>query len=186
MLTILDFDDHCEMNNAMPYMIELKELRPDFKATLFSIPGMGSETFWRSHPDWIELAPHGQTHPDSYECLNWSRARMETYLDERETQDWWTQLFKAPGWQINPHIYEALLDRGWAVADQHLEDVRRPTGLDVYFYEDGLDRWHGHVQNVCGNGIRETWHTVCALVEAADGFQFASEATVVWSGLVAV
>ncbi len=182
---ICDWDDHNEFNNAMPWMLRLKELRPDFKATLFSVPGLGSETFWRSHPDWIELCPHGETHPDAYECASWSRFRMDAYLDEREAEGWWTRLFKAPGWQINIDIYEALVDRGWMVADQHLEDRRRPEGLRTYFYEDGLDRWHGHVQNVCGNGLAETWAEVCGRVSAAAGFQFASEATVAWRPLVA-
>ncbi len=181
---ICDWDDHSEFNNAMPFMLQLKELNPAFKATLFAIPGQGADTFWRSHPDWIELAPHGWLHPDAYECASWSRRRIDEYLD-LVSRPPWVPLFKAPGWQINADIYEALLDRGWAVADQHLEDGRRPDGLLTYFYEDGEDRWHGHVQDVCGNGLRETWDTVCALVSAADGFQFASEATVAWRPLVA-
>ncbi len=184
-LSVFDFDDHHEFNNAMPWMIQLKEINPAFKATLFSVPGLASVHFWDSHPDWIELAPHGWTHPDAYECASWSRRRMETYLDDVEGPPW-VKLFKAPGWQINMDIYQVLLERGWAVADQHLEDHRRPYGLPVYFYEDSPDRWHGHVQNVCGNGLAETWDTLCARVRAADGFLFASEALTLWKAPAAV
>ncbi len=61
------------------------------------------------------------------------------------------------------------------MADQHLEDGRRPFGLRAYFYEDG--GWHGHIDNVCGNGIEETWDTVVALVQGAEEFRWCSEAT---------
>ncbi len=180
---VWDWDDHHESNNAMPWMIQLKALRPDFKATLFSVPGRGSDVFWRSHPDWIELAPHGAMHNDPYECLEWSHKTMEAYLDSEQLQaPYWARIFKAPGWQINMDIYRVLLDRGYAVADQHLEDDRRPAGLRTYFYEDGMN-WHGHVQNVCGNGLQETWGKVCELVESAESFEFASEKAVVWKGL---
>jgi hypothetical protein len=180
-----DWDDHHEHNNAMPWMLELRQINPAFRATLFSVPALGSKTFWRSHPDWIEIAWHGLYHRDPYECLEWDADTMDDYLYVLERQENSPcRLWKAPGWQINPDIYSVLLRRGWAVADQHLEDDRRPRGLPVYFYEDG-GNWHGHVQNVCGNGLAETWDTVCGLVEKAESFEFASERTVVWDPAVA-
>lgn len=158
----------------MPWMWKLKELNPEFKVTLFSVPALGSERFWRSHPEWVEIAWHGWLHPTPLECAAWTRADMERYLDEpilrwRTTDGW-----KAPGWQISDDSYEVLLERGWWVADQHLEDGRRPSGLRVYFYEDG--NWHGHVQDVCGNGIRETWGRLCEKVRNETEFRFASQA----------
>ncbi len=179
---VFDWDDHHETNNAMPWMIELKALRPDFKATLFSVPARGSEVFWRSHPDWIEIAWHGWLHNDPYECLEWDTRMMEAYLDEPILRTKPPRIWKAPGWQINMDIYRVLLDRKIAVADQHLEDDRRPAGLRTYFYEDGVN-WHGHVQDVCGNGLRETWSQVCDLVMNAESFEFASENAVTWKGL---
>lgn len=178
---IFDWDDHAETNNAMPHMLRLKEINPAFRATLFSVPGLGSETFWRSHPSWIEIAWHGWEHNDAYECLEWDAKVFDDYLDHPILQCSPCKLWKAPGWQINMDIYRVLLDRGWAVADQHLEDDRRPIGLPTYFYEDGDDRWHGHVHDVCGNGLEERWFEVCDMVRDADEFLFASEATVVWN-----
>jgi hypothetical protein len=66
------------------------------------------------------------------------------------------------------------LERGWWVADQHLEDNRRPAGLPTYFYEDG--GWHGHIQNVCGNGIEESWGRLVEAVKGCSEFRFCSEA----------
>jgi predicted deacetylase len=88
--------------------------------------------------------------------------------------EFFVQGFKAPGWQISDPCYQVLLERGWWVADQHLEDQRRPPGLRTYFYEDG--NWHGHIQDVCGNGIEETWHELRDYVAGAASFEFASEA----------
>jgi len=173
---IVDIDDHHDANDAMPWMERLKEINPLFKATLFAVPALGSKLFWHSHPDWIELAVHGWQHPDPYECAQWTKQRMLYAMDT--APEGFVNGFKAPGWQINDEIYEALLERDWWVADQHLEDHRRPSGLRTYFYEDGEDRHHGHVQNVCDNGLEETWDDLVAKVGQASEFHFCSEATV--------
>lgn len=171
---IVDVDDHSPGNDAMPWMHRLKTLNPAFKATLFAVPALGTWEFWDGHPDWIELVPHGHTHPDSYECSAWTYDRMEQAIFDKPPAfvDGW----KSPGWQTSDAVYEALEDHGWWIADQHLEDGRRPPGLKVYFYEDGADRAHHHVQDVCGNGLAETWDTLSARVAEATEFLFCSEA----------
>lgn len=169
-----DFDDFHETNHKLERLRELKAINPLFRCTVFAVPGCGSDEFWASTPRWIELAVHGWLHPDPYECANWTAERMGHLLDTAVVRTHFVNGFKAPGWQISDDCYRVLLDRGWWVADQHLEDGRRPAGLRTYFYEDG--GWHGHIQNVCGNGIDETWHDLCAAVAIATEFRFASEA----------
>jgi len=168
-----DFDDFHETNHKLERLHELKALNPFFRCTVFAVPGRGSEEFWASIPRWIELAVHGWMHPSPYECSEWTREQMEWLLDQDVVRAHFINGFKAPGWQISDACYEVLADRGWWVADQHLEDGRRPTGLRTYFYEDG--GWHGHIQDVCGNGIEETWNELREAVSNADDFQFASE-----------
>jgi hypothetical protein len=167
-----DWHDHHEHNSALNRLYELKEIRPDFKCTLFAVPALGSPDFWASHPDWVELAVHGWDHHSVYECADWRYAKMDRLLAEPIIRLYFVEGFCAPGWQISDDCYRVLLDRGWWVADQHLEDGRRPAGLRTYFYEDG--NWHGHVQNVCGNGLQETWGEVCEKVRNAPSFEFAS------------
>lgn len=169
---VFDWDDQSPQNDAMPYMRRLHEINPKFKATLFAIPALGRDSFWDSHPDWIELAVHGWLHPSPYECADWTWSRMWSLIMDKPRH--FVQGFKAPGWQISDDCYAALRYAGWWVADQHLEDHRRPKDLPVYFYEDG--NWHGHTHNVCGNGIEETWDEVAELVRGCQDFQFASEA----------
>lgn len=167
-----DWDDFHENNHRLDLLHQLKTLNPAFKCTLFAVPGLGSPDFWASVPEWCELAVHGWLHPDPYECQNWTYERTVKAILARPQG--FTYGFKAPGWQISDATYRALLDYGWWVADQHLEDHRRPAGLRTYFYEDG--NWHGHIQNVCGNGLEETWGEVSELVAGTQEFLFASEA----------
>lgn len=169
-----DFDDFCEDNHKLPRLWELKHRNPLFRCTVFAVPGRGSDGFWEKVPRWIELAVHGWTHPTPYECAEWTEERMADLLDSEVVRRHFVNGFKAPGWQISDACYRVLGDRGWWVADQHLEDGRRPEVLRTYFYEDG--GWHGHIQDVCGNGIEETWDELVSAVERITEFRFASEA----------
>lgn len=168
-----DFDDFHEHNHQLDRLWHLKRLNPRFRCTMFAVPGLGSPWFWEQVPRWIELAVHGWQHPTPYECADWDRDRISEVLDSEIVQRYFVNGFKAPGWQISDACYQVLAERGWWVADQHLEDGRRPAGLRVYLYEDG--HWHGHVQDVCGNGIVETWDKLCDTVKATREFRFASE-----------
>ncbi len=174
-----DWDDAYTGHDALDRLDQLHAIRPDFRCTLFAIPGLSSHEWCESLPEWIELAVHGWLHETNYECAQWTRTDLARVLDEDICRWHFVEGFKAPGWQISDACYRELADRGYWVADQHLEDGRRPEGLRTYFYEDG--GWHGHIDNVCGNGIEETWATVVTLVEGAEKFRWASEAARVGS-----
>jgi hypothetical protein len=176
---IVDFDDFDEGNHRLDLLHELKAANPAFRCTLFAVPGNGTDEFWQSVPDWCELAVHGWLHPDPYECSEWSYDRMMTLIEEPIL--WWFQRgFKAPGWQISNGCYEALLERGWWVADQHYNDERRPAGLWIHCEGDG-DHWHGHIQDVCGNGLEETFPSLLARVKEAASFELVSEVVQPWA-----
>lgn len=168
-----DWDDAYDGHDALDRLQQLHAIRPDFRCTLFAIPGRCTPAWCESLPDWVELAVHGWLHESNYECAAWTREDMERCLDQPISR-YFVDGFKAPGWQISDACYEVLMERGWWVADQHLEDARRPAGLRIYFYEDG--NWHGHIDNVCGNGIEETWPQVVEAVTNAENFRFASDA----------
>jgi len=170
---VFDFDDFTESNHKLNRLHELKKLNPLFRCTVFAIPALGSDAFWAGLPRWVELAVHGWHHPNPYECLYWDEGQMREVLDSEVVRRHFVNGFKAPGWQISDACYRVLHERRWWVADQHLEDGRRPEGLRTYFYEDG--HWHGHIQDVCGNGIEETWGELCDYVRECREFRFASE-----------
>lgn len=170
-----DFDDFHETNHKLDRLRELKLLNPLFRCTVFAVPGLGSDDFWASIPRWIELAVHGWLHPHAHECSDWDTSRMEQLLDEEVVRKHFVNGFKAPGWQISDACYEVLLERGWWVADQHLEDHRRPANLRTYLYEDG-DNFHGHIQDWGSNGIDESWWQLTGRIKNEREFRWCSEA----------
>ena len=176
---IFDWDDFNEHNHRYDLLLQLKEIRPDFRCTMFAVPALGSAEFWGDVPDWIELAVHGWAHGSVYECANWSYDRMELLLDNPIVQEFFTQGFKAPGWQISDGCYRVLMERGWWVGDHPDNNQRRPEGIRAHVW-GGKHHWHGHIQDVCGNGLEETFDAVASLVRLADSFEFVSEEVSPW------
>jgi hypothetical protein len=169
-----DFDDFSDTNHKLERLHELREINPAFRCTVFAVPALSSDSFLDSLPRWIELAVHGWLHPHPRECANWTRHEIESTLDSDPVRRFFVNGWKSPGWQTSDAIYEVLAERHWWIADQHLADDRRPEGLRTYLYEDG-DNWHGHIQDVCGNGIEETWPELSRRVAETTEFRFASE-----------
>lgn len=178
---IVDLDDFHEDNHRLDLLHELRQVNPAFRCTLFAVPGLGSDEFWASVPRWCELAVHGWLHPDPYECADWTAERMRQLIDEPIVRRWFTAGFKAPGWQISDGCYDALSnaatwDDPWWIADQHYNDHRRPRNLRHHCEGDG-NHWHGHIQNVCGNGLEERWEELVDTVRAATHFRLISESS---------
>jgi hypothetical protein len=175
---IFDSDDLYEGHDRMDLLEKLHDANPLFRMTAFAIPAKCPRTYLDSLPDWIETVPHGWLHGDppvdGGECRDWNYDQMTQVLDQLENNRRWTRGFKAPGWQISDECYEALEDYGWWVADQPYNDERRPEGLRVHRLGDG-DHIHSHVQNVCGNGLEETWDYLVERVTNAESFEFISE-----------
>lgn len=175
---IVDFDDFTERDNRLDLLHKLKQSNPAFRCTLFAIPALGSADFWNLVvPEWCELAVHGWAHPNPRECEGWTKGAMQAVMHLKPER--FVDGFKAPGWQISDGCYEALHEGGWWVADQPYNDSRRPTGLLTHRLGDG-DHWHGHIPNVCGNGIEETFPLLLKRVHVATDFQFVSEAVCPW------
>jgi peptidoglycan/xylan/chitin deacetylase (PgdA/CDA1 family) len=174
---IVDFDDYREEEHRLDLLHALKDANPEFKCTLFAIPGRGSDRFWESTPDWCEIAVHGYLHPTPVEAANWSRGMIEWVLDGVHPR--FVRGFKAPGWQISDDTLEVLRERDYWVADQPYNDWRRPEGLRVHRLGDG-DHWHGHIPDVCGNGIAETFQELCLAVRNAGSFELISDVVERW------
>lgn len=181
---IVDFDDFHETNHRLDLLEQLHQANPAFRCTLFAVPGLGTDWFWESVPEWCELAVHGYLHPDPYECTSWSVKRMEDAIATKPPQ--FVDGFKAPGWQISDGCYAALHEAGWWVADHYDNDARRPGGIRTHVLSptasSGGDpgHWHGHIQNVCGNGLEETFDVLIERVRDATSLELISEAVQSW------
>lgn len=176
---IVDFDDFHATNHRLDLLGGLRAANPLFRCTLFAIPGLGDDAFWDSVPEWCELAVHGYMHGEpAVECRDWSADRMREAIAAKPKR--FVKGFKAPGWQISDGCFEALAEAGWWVADQPYNDERRPKGLKTHRLGDG-DHWHGHIQNVCGNGLEETYAELLGLVTVAKSFELISEVVKPWA-----
>ena len=169
---ICDWDDFCESNHRLDLLMQLHDANPAFRCTLFAIPGLCPESFLAWLPDWLELAVHGWMHPDPREAENWTYDQAVAVMGA--APDGFVKGFKVPGWQISDDTYQALIDAGWWCADHPDNNGRRPAGLRAHVCGTG-DHWHGHIQNVCGNGLEETFPMVLERVRAAESFELISE-----------
>ncbi len=176
---IVDFDDFSEDDHRLDLLHELREINPAFRCTLFAIPGRGTDEFWDAVPSWCELAVHGWMHPSSTECADWTYERAVQMIDSKPAR--FVRGFKAPGWQVSEGTYRALADHGWWIADHWENNPRRPASLAHHMVTPeaatGMSdtHWHGHIPDVCGNGIAQTFDRLRKKVEAAESFEFVSE-----------
>jgi hypothetical protein len=161
---ICDFDD-MQMSTrdlSLAYLYYLKGRYPKFKATLFTIPARCTESFLNelSKIEWLQLAVHGWDHHDNYECSKWTKEECHEALEKAEKTRAFVLGFKAPGWQISDGCYQALIERGYWVADQAYNNNRRPAELNAYLL---THPWcvHGHTWDIRTddplqrNGIRQ-------------------------------
>lgn len=170
-VAVVDFDDMEDRydRNGMNFLFWWKSQFPNFKVTMFAIPGRCSPAFLSllaSHKDWIQLGVHGWRHDDNFEATKWDSYTANALFDRIDRMQAFAKVFRAPGWQItypqpynespdptkpvnsDPHlIYNILKERGYIVADQHYNKERRPEGLQVYCSCHPLFL-HGHVEDI--------------------------------------
>lgn len=158
-----DADDFCEENQGWKYLTMIKEYIPNFKVNLFTIIGKCSDSFIEEikNIEWIDMIPHGLMHETPIECIDWSYEKSIGYLNDIDKYGL-TKGFKAPGWQISDGMYRALLEKGYWVADQAYNNERRPKDLKYYLL-DSDNKYHFHIQNVCGNGLEESLDNILKL-----------------------
>lgn len=172
-----DTDDVWEGHDRLDLLVDLKLANPLFRMTAFAVPGRGSDEYWESLPDWISVAAHGWLHPDAHEAQNWTyEEALEVLLC---TPLRFVELWKSPGWLISEGTYRACDELGWAIADQRYNDHRRPFGIRTHCEGEG-NHVHTHVDNVCGNGLEETFPELLAKVEAATSFDLIVDIAKPW------
>lgn len=193
-----EISDMCQSHDCRDQLLRLKELRPEFKATLFAIPAeitMELLQWCHKNASWIELAVHGFGHISNYECNDWTYDQMDVAMKTVGSFKAFVPIFRAPGWQISGDCLKWLADKDWIVADQTYNNDRRPieqraylleSTMNQFFVNDGKDplytveAYHGHTWNVGSvgsnpNGIYEDFDNVQKLVKDAKDFQFISE-----------
>lgn len=172
---IVDADDFCEENHDLERLMHIKSKVPNFKITLFTIPGLCSKKFLKEIKklDWIDMVPHGWLHPTPLEAQNWSYKESLDYLERIEPLGL-TKGFKAPGWQISDGMYKALQEKGYWVADQPYNNERRPKELKVFLHERP-DNLHFHIGHMGGHNANALEYFVSDLCKMKGEFKFIKE-----------
>lgn len=170
--------DMCQSHDCRDQLDKFHIANPNFKATLFAIPGEMTSELVRwcvDNTEWIELAYHGAYHTSNYECEKMRYEDFDMYM-KRFEGIWghaFVKGFKAPGWQISDDIYRWLKDNGWWVADQAYNNERCLKDLPVYIIGD--NSMHHHTWNCVGNGVYEQEEYILDRIKDETDFKFVSE-----------
>ena len=151
---VVDFDDFSEKNHKLDLLKKLKQEIPNLKVTLFTVPADSSKEFCQkiAQWDWVELALHGEKH-NHLECSIWTKEKTLEVLNKYEQWNCFQKIFKPPYWAGSKGLYEALAEKGYIVA-------QTPTAIvgDNKVYRLNHNSVHGHIQNVCENGLEEKFN----------------------------
>lgn len=195
----IEFDDFSPINSRFDLLEKLKEHYPEFKVTMFTVPweiryGRNLEESapitsskykpWvdavKEYEDWIEIAPHGLTHaPMEFAELSANEATKRLIIGTKMFENKgikYTNLFKAPQWEISKEAKEAIEGMGFIVLEDGYYDWNLAEDLpEEIKNSDKIVIAHGHVQNVCDNGLEEVFHRLMKLPVDTE-FYFLSEA----------
>lgn len=180
-MLIIDLDDFSSSNSKLDLLDRLYDINKNLKLTLFTVP-FETPYSWlddvaKKRP-WIQFAVHGYTHATPRECLVWDTFSMKNVM--RHIHPPYSHVFKAPGWNLSDACYDVLTETGWILADHPKNAERRQAwvrkGLKIYdFMEHGLNAMHGHMQNVCHNGLEEYFKVYEDRVRREHDFRWISE-----------
>ena len=150
---VVDFDDFSEKNHRMDLLEKLKKEIHNLKITLFTIPKDCSKEFCQkiAKLDWIELALHGDTH-SHLECSGWTKEKTLEILNKYEKWGCFVKVFKAPYWTGSVGLYEALNEKGYILAQNKAIPEMEKS------YQINYNSVHGHIQNICDNGLEEKFN----------------------------
>lgn len=179
-VVILDLDDFSPLYSSIDLLLKFKDYYPHFRVSLFTV-----SNFNKKYPiskfkpwcdkirklDFVELLIHGYDHtPGEFKRISKRKAVEKIISAEREFMKSglkYKKIFRAPHWQLNNETYSALSELGYAVADH--EDNAAPRELTCYQYNWSINapipnlqviKGHGHMQNVCGNGLKECFENL--------------------------
>lgn len=167
---VIDFDDFSELNSKFHLLEKLKWHIPNLKVTLFTIPSDCSKEFCQkiAKLDWIELALHGEKHTH-LECSTWTKRKALEVLNHYEKWGCFKKIFKPPFWAGSEGLYEALSEKNYIVA----QNKNVVGDNQAYRIDNNSKAVHCHIQDVCGNGLEESFIYLKSL--KGHSFKFISE-----------
>lgn len=202
----LEFDDFNPKPevNCIDIIDRIIAQYPNIKLTFFTTPlyervPLFRDKKWcervKKHIDNnnIQLAVHGLYHTvEEFKTKSKDDALLSIAVAEsvfRVSKLPFIKLFRGPHWGINDATYEALIELEYKAVFTHPDYaylINRHPQIKSIFYNWNLDSntcaetdlviGHGHTQNVCGNGIEESYNRICNFINKNNPtFVFADE-----------
>lgn len=130
MIRTFEFDDYPLSGRRLIRELDnLKSEFPNFKASVFAIPGAMTRQQWRpllKRKDWIETCPHGIVH-QKRECRDPQTYMLrKLWIDHILADKKYTRLFKAPWHGLDKQFAEILVDANYEFCMGYL-DFRFPV-----------------------------------------------------------
>ena len=183
-----DVDDLSPYCHRFDLIENLRERYLDFKMTAFFIPWdirynaqeKGTPITDKRYKDfadyvvdgqldgWLDISIHGLTHaPEEFLNLTYTEAQNRLLVAQKMLTNVgikYNDMFKAPQWLINKDAKKAVEDMGMKVME------------DGYYNWNTKDEMpkkkrkiiaHGHVQDVMGNGIEESFTRLMKIPDTA-------------------
>jgi len=192
------------VNHGLVYLEEMADHFPNFKVTLFTVPwevryckniqDSAPITLDKFKPfveavnkaDWIEVALHGLTHaPSEFAELSYEGALKRLTVGQKMFQNAgiknFTKIFKAPQWELSKEAKQAALDAGFKVVEDGYYNWNLSNDEPNADAKEPIIA-HGHIQDVCDNGLEETMHRILKLSPDTE-FMFLSEVLNAQKGL---
>ena len=171
----LSADDAGFLLPGLDTLQKLKELYPNFKFTIFTVPMPKqllikenikhfSEKGYKKWAeilnswDWLEVAIHGLFHIQGESTRDYKYTMEQIDACEnvfnRHVGLTYVKIFKAPYWQYSWWALEALRDRGYTIALDRNHPLEVPEGCKTYYYnwsyeeklpDKELVKGHGHM-----------------------------------------
>lgn len=165
-MTVFDMDDYTGEQWQQDLLTALRYKVPGLKVTLFAVLGVcdAGELAELAQQPGVEVAAHGWQHKTSKECAQWGLRESEAYV-QKLCHFPYIKGFKAPGWQGTPVLYKTLAAAGYWIADMSQYEKRHSADGQVYRFDCVCGackacehyRVHGHLPDVCGNGLAQCW-----------------------------
>jgi len=199
---VLDFDDWSVLGNRFDLLLRLREHYPQLKVSLFAIPfdaRFETDTIAKmfrekavktakENLDWIQLIPHGLTHIQS-EFKNADKTTTQLALkaiDDAFKKDGlpYEKGFKAPFWEWNQDVVDALDKEGWwGAVDPRQTDMlktkkfyRHEFSIAEPYWLSEKDVWklHGHMDSKSDNDFEECFIRLFKMPSDAE-FRFVTD-----------
>jgi len=129
---IVELDDLWHWNQIPKLILPLKEINPEFRATVFAVPNkLGPLGKAKDDYSFLSFGIHGFEHTH-FECLEWAQPKAEALI-QRALDMGYDPVFKAPNHGLTDEVADACAKLGVALVHNKNNTLKRVEGLKSFY-----------------------------------------------------